>query len=39
MEGFSRAAADIAAQGNSTSEDVLSVAKQHGIDTLGPVPS
>lgn len=39
MEGFSRAAADLAAQGDPTIEDVLEVAQQHGIEMLGPVPT
>jgi hypothetical protein len=41
MEGFSRAVSDLAAQGNDNPgiEEVLSVAQQHGIEMLGPVPA
>ena len=38
MEGFSRAAAAMAAQGSPGIEDVLALAEQHGIEMLGPVP-
>ncbi|MCY4724685.1 cupin domain-containing protein [Nocardioides sp. STR2] len=39
MEGFTRAAAALAATGAPTMQDVLEVAKQNGIELLGPVPS
>jgi mannose-6-phosphate isomerase-like protein (cupin superfamily) len=39
MEGFSRAAAALAADGPPTMEDVLAVAERHGIEMLGPVPT
>ncbi|WP_210767641.1 cupin domain-containing protein [Cellulomonas humilata] len=38
MEGFSRAAAALAAQGSPSMEDVLAIAAEHGIELLGPVP-
>ncbi|UMG93756.1 cupin domain-containing protein [Nocardioides sp. TF02-7] len=44
MEGFSRAAAALAAEGSAGSagsagmEAVLTIAEQHGIELLGPVP-
>ncbi|MFF5291336.1 cupin domain-containing protein [Paractinoplanes globisporus] len=38
MEGFSRAAAAAAANGDLTMETALSLAAQHGIEMLGPVP-
>jgi len=38
MEGFSRAVAAAAAEGNPSMEDVLSIATQHGIEMLGPIP-
>ena len=39
MEGFSRAAAALAASGSPAIEDILTVAEEHGIEMLGPVPS
>jgi mannose-6-phosphate isomerase-like protein (cupin superfamily) len=39
MEGFSRAAAALAADGPPAMEDVLAVAERHGIEMLGPVPT
>ena len=38
MEGFTRAAASLAAAGAPSMDDVLAVAEQHGIELLGPVP-
>jgi len=38
MEGFCRAAAALAADGEPSMEAVLSVAARHGIELLGPVP-
>lgn len=38
MEGFSRAAAAAAANGDLTMERALSIAAQYGIEMLGPVP-
>lgn len=39
MEGFSRAAAALADRGTPTIDDVLALAKRHGVELLGPVPS
>jgi hypothetical protein len=39
MEGFLRAGAALAADGNADMEAVLAVAAQHGIELLGPVPN
>lgn len=39
MEGFTRAAAALAATGAPTMEDVLEVAQENGIELLGPVPA
>ena len=39
MEGFSRAAAALAASGSPAIEDILTVAEEHGIEMLGPVPA
>lgn len=39
MEGFSRAAAALAAEGSPSMDDVLAIAAQHGIEILGPIPS
>jgi mannose-6-phosphate isomerase-like protein (cupin superfamily) len=39
MEGFTRAAAALAASGAPTMEEVLAVAQQNGIELLGPVPA
>ena len=39
MEGFSRAAAALAADGSPSIDDVLALAHQHGIEMLGPVPA
>jgi mannose-6-phosphate isomerase-like protein (cupin superfamily) len=38
MEGFSRAVAAAAAEGDPSMEAVLSIAAQHGIELLGPIP-
>lgn len=38
MEGFSRPAAALAANGSPSMEAVLSIAAEHGIELLGPVP-
>lgn len=38
MEGFSRAAAALAAHGSPSVDDVLALAERHGIQMLGPVP-
>jgi quercetin dioxygenase-like cupin family protein len=38
MEGFSRAAAELAAHGSPSMEAVLAIASQHGIELLGPIP-
>jgi mannose-6-phosphate isomerase-like protein (cupin superfamily) len=38
MEGFSRAGAALAAEGNMSMEAVLAIAEQNGIELLGPVP-
>jgi len=39
MEGFTRAAADLAAGGEASMEAVLRIAGEHGIELLGPVPA
>lgn len=39
MEGFSRAAADLAAKGEVDMTTVLALAERHGIELLGPVPA
>lgn len=39
MEGFSRAAADLALRGTPTMPDVLAIAAANGIELLGPVPT
>ena len=39
MEGFTRAAADLAARGEASMDAVLEIAGEHGIELLGPVPS
>ena len=39
MEGFVRAAAELAADGAPAMDDVLAVAQRHGIEMLGPVPA
>lgn len=39
MEGFTRAAAALAADGAPSMEAVLAVAEEHGIVLLGPVPA
>ena len=39
MEGFSRAAAALAADGAPTMEQVLAVAQEHGVELLGPIPA
>jgi len=38
MEGFSRAAAALAAGGEPSMSAVLEIAEEHGIELLGPVP-
>ncbi len=38
MEGFSRAAAALADNGDATMDAVLGVATRHGIELLGPIP-
>ena len=38
MEGFSRAAAELAASGEPSMSAVLEIAQEHGIELLGPVP-
>ncbi len=38
MESFARAAAALADQGHPSIEAVLSLAEQHGIEMLGPIP-
>jgi hypothetical protein len=37
MEGFSRAAAALAADGNTSMEAVLAIAERYGIELLGPM--
>ena len=39
MEGFSRAAAALAAEGAPDMDAVLALAEQHGIQMLGPIPA
>ena len=39
MEGFSRAAAELATAGEPTMDQVLALARQHGVELLGPVPT
>jgi quercetin dioxygenase-like cupin family protein len=40
MEGFSRAAAALAASGEAPSmERVLALAQEHGVELLGPIPA
>ena len=39
MEGFSRAAAELAAAGEPTMDEVLALARRHGVELLGPVPT
>ena len=39
MEGFTRAAAALAADGAPSMAAVLAVAEKHGIELLGPVPA
>jgi quercetin dioxygenase-like cupin family protein len=39
MEGFSRAAAALAATGAPSMEQVLAVAQEHGVELLGPIPA
>ena len=38
MEGFTRAAADLAARGEASMDAIISIAGEHGIEMLGPVP-
>jgi mannose-6-phosphate isomerase-like protein (cupin superfamily) len=38
MEGFSRAAAALAATGEPSMSAVLEIAEEHGVELLGPVP-
>ena len=39
MEGFSRAAAALATSGEPSMDAVLAIAREHGIELLGPVPT
>jgi hypothetical protein len=39
MEGFSRAAAALAANGTPSMQAVLAIAAQNGIELLGPIPA
>jgi len=39
MEGFTRAAAALAAGGRPSMDAVLAIAEEHGIEMLGPVPA
>jgi quercetin dioxygenase-like cupin family protein len=39
MEGFSRAAAALAANGAPSMERVLATAQEHGVELLGPIPA
>ncbi len=39
MEGFTRAAAALAATGTPSMEQVLALAEEHGVQMLGPVPA
>lgn len=39
MDGFTRAAAALAADGPPAMTDVLAVAERHGIEMLGPIPT
>jgi mannose-6-phosphate isomerase-like protein (cupin superfamily) len=39
MEGFSRAAAELAAAGAPSMDRVLALAQEHGVEMLGPVPT
>jgi hypothetical protein len=39
MEGFLRAGAALAAQGDPSMDAVLTIAAQHGIELLGPIPA
>ena len=39
MEGFSRAAAELATAGEPTMDQVLALARRHGVELLGPVPT
>jgi oxalate decarboxylase/phosphoglucose isomerase-like protein (cupin superfamily) len=39
MERFAFAAADLAAQGSPSLEEVLALAERHGIEMLGPIPA
>ena len=39
MEGFSRAAAALAADGAPSMERVLALAEVHGVELLGPIPA
>ena len=38
MEGFTRAAAALAAEGEPSMDAVLAIAEKHGIELLGPIP-
>jgi quercetin dioxygenase-like cupin family protein len=38
MEGFFRAAAALAAEGDPSMDAVLAIAAEHGIELLGPIP-
>jgi mannose-6-phosphate isomerase-like protein (cupin superfamily) len=39
MENFSRAAAELVAQGSASMDAVLGIAARHGIELLGPIPT
>lgn len=39
MEGFSRAAAELASGGEPSMEAALAIAERHGIELLGPLPT
>lgn len=39
MEGFSHAAAELAAAGVANMDQVLALGEEHGIEMLGPVPA
>jgi hypothetical protein len=39
MEGFLRAGAALAAEGDPGMDAVLAIAAQHGIEIIGPVPA
>jgi hypothetical protein len=39
MEGFTRAAAALATDGDPDIHEVLALAERHGIEMLGPIPA